>query len=228
VGRSDRKEAGINAFFLKSNKKLFVLGSIGFAEAPKSPERALPALFKPYSETDWAVIYAGDLKTSVRSGAFKEVRKWDFKAALGAPSAVSGGKKAKGHDRIKRSLDNFWFKNLALVSARNINLYEEFADLGADVIRAEITDSFPIRAEFSFSPDAGDGGIQTQMLSKSRRGPASTVAGSKAPRIASYPPPLSTSQLSSLQEDIESEESAVEPAAKSKTPVRRKKHGRRK
>jgi hypothetical protein len=66
------------------------------------------------------------------------------------------------------------------------------------------------------------------MLSKSRRGPASTVAGSKAPRIASYPPPLSTSQLSSLQEDIESEESAVEPAAKSKTPVRRKKHGRRK
>ncbi|MBX3021403.1 MAG: hypothetical protein KF799_06955 [Bdellovibrionales bacterium] len=203
VMRTETKDYGVATFFLKPNRRMFVLNALDLQEV-KNPDREMPRLFRPHSESEWPVVYAGDTKTSVKNPAFKDVRKWNFKAAMSGGS-VKGTKKT-----VKRSLDNFWFKNLSLIVAEPINLYEQFPELNPSEVEAALGDTVPLRAEFTFSDQEAEA-VQTQLiLKKKAKGPAS-VTPPVVYKGPTYPGAVSEKQLSSLKEDIESEAQSSEP-----------------
>lgn len=217
VMRTETKDYGIATFFLKSNRRLFVVNSVDL-QSLKNPDGEITRLFRPYSDTEWAVVYAGDLKTSAKSSAFKEPKKWNFKSALDGSAPKSGRKGAK------RPYDNLWFKNISLISAAPVNLYEHFPELNPAEVDSTLGDIFPIRAEFTFSDREAEA-VQTQLISKKKsKGPASTAAPIvlKGP---AYPAPVHPKELSSLKEDIESEAQLNEPAktVSAKTGKKKKK-----
>jgi len=221
VMRTETKDYGIATFFLKSNSRLFVVSSMDLQNL-KNPDAELPRMFRTFSESEWAVVYAGDTHTSANHKAFKDVRKWNFKSALSS----STGSQAKGKKKsAKKSLENIWFKNIALITAEPVNLYEQFPELNPTEVDEAVGDIRPLRAEFTFSNHEAET-VQTQMISKKKgKGPASTgpPVVLKGP---SYPAPINASQLSSLNEDLESEALATEPAkamsAKNSKPSKKK------
>ncbi|NJL25427.1 MAG: hypothetical protein HC902_09800, partial [Calothrix sp. SM1_5_4] len=158
VTKIEPKDPAMATFYLKSNKRLFVLTSVNLDKAPKYPDREMPRHFRRYSDMEWPVIFAGDFKTSSKNPGFKEPRKWAFKPAI---NGGSSGKKNKG----ARALDNFWFKNISLLSASSINLHEQFPDVSPAEIDATMAEGFPVQAEFSFSEKDAEI-VQTVLISK--------------------------------------------------------------
>lgn len=204
VMRSEAKDYGFATFFYKGNQRLFAITNVDYESLSKDVEKDITRLFRPYQDSEWAVIYAGDLRTSVKSPAFKDVKKWQFKAALSSHNVSGKGKKAK------KSHDNFWYKNISLIVAEPLNLVDSFPELNPGDVVEHVGDTSPIRAEFSFS-DSEAQAVQTQLISKKKsKGPASTAAPIvlKGP---AYPPPLKPTQLSNLAEDLESEAQSTDP-----------------
>lgn len=207
VMRTETKDYGIATFFLKTNHRLFILNAMDLQNI-KNPDAELPRMFRTFSDSDWAVVYAGDTRTSLKHKAFKDVRKWNFKPALAGGSST--GAKSKRAAK-KNSLENIWFKNIALITAEPVNLYEQFPELNPAEVDEALGDNKPLRAEFTFSDQEAET-IQTQMISKKKgKGPAS-VAPPVVLKGPSYPAPISPSQLSSLKEDVESEALSTDPA----------------
>lgn len=212
VLHSEAKDYGYATFYLKSNRKLFILTSIGLDSVPR--EREIPRYFRGYADSGWSIIFAGDLKTSTHSNGFNDVKRWSFKSALQTIAP-----KGKG---VVRRLENIWFKNIALISASPVNLYEQFPEMSRTDVDGLIGQSFPIRAQFSFSEREAEE-VQTQLISKKKsKGPAS-VEPPVVLKGPSYPAPMDPKELSNLKEDIESEASSTEPATAKPGRAKKKK-----
>lgn len=181
-------------FFHKGKKRMFVLASVHLASKPKKPAKEIPAVFKKLTQFHWPTILAGSFGVSAKDKGFQDVKKMEFKSAIGATK--------------KGSQDNFWAKDFAIVRSEAIDLYERYPELSKAEVDKTIAGSFPLSAEISFNLE--DEQLKTEMIKKPARdkssvGPASIAPPLKEDVEEDVPAPTPM-QLQDTSEDIEAEE----------------------
>jgi hypothetical protein len=180
-------------FYHKSKKRMFVLASVHMPKS-KKPAKEIPAFFKKIAGFQWPTLLAGSFGTGSRDKAFQDVKKLEFKPALGAIR--------------KGATDNFWAKNLAIVRSESIDLYERYPELSKAEVDKTVAGSFPLAAEISFNLDEDQ--LKTEVIKKPLRDKSSIAPPVKAPvkeDVEEEIPEAKPMQLQDTSEDIESEES---------------------
>ena len=191
VFRTEAKSSALVTFFFKPNHKLFQVLAV---EADKPlRDNEVPALFRPFVDTGWPILVAGDVKVSPKSKGYNDPRKWSFKPALSTDH------------------DNAWLKNLSLVEAGRVSLRNLYPELNTHELGDLCAASSPLRMDLSFSEEEA---VEAQMVNRSARASkksapsaaASALPPSKGPAY----PATGTAELSDLREDLESEAGAIE------------------
>lgn len=136
---SKSKASSQATFIFKPQRKMFVFGTTFTETKPKTADKHVNEVFRPFNDGKFPVVVAGDMKMGPGNSAFTPARKMGFR------SAINGNRKA---------WDNFWFRGASLESAGPVDLYSRFSDQKKDVIDKGFTGIFPIVAEFSLKEKA--------------------------------------------------------------------------
>lgn len=144
------KLASQGTFFFKTQKKMFVLGTMFMEHQSKSPDKDVNEIFKSLDDGKWPVLLVGDLKMGAGNSAFNNARK------MGFHSAVSGKKNA---------WENVWYRGAGVVQAGPVDLYERFSDARHQDIKKSFANIFPLMAEFNFREESKD---SVSMVPKSK------------------------------------------------------------
>lgn len=180
-------------FFHKQQKRMFVLASVHLPAKPKKTAKEIPALFKKLESQAWPTILTGNLKTSGKDKAFKDVLKMNFALAYGAS--------------LKSAPDVLWTKNLGVVRSEAIDLYERYPELSSEEVDKTVAGSFPLSAELTFSLEEAEP-LKTELIKK----PAGRNKSSVEEKFEreTTPEPAPTQSMQNVHDDLESETQEAE------------------